>query len=698
MAMDNELGDVCVFSDKDYSTVCNFSQNGQLKELKEFLHNAIGRQRVGIQTFAADTTSFNPVRRLSPLSYAARSGKVGTVKYFLQQFSDAVSLNPTAGENSEDHQQDKHRRHDLPLYWACLNGHLEVAKVLLEAGSLVNLPNCMLATPLYAAASSGHLQVMELLVAEGADVNAANILGHSALIAAASCGHSKVVEYLLGRGADVNQRTVDGYTLMHVAAKEGHLHTIKTLLARGIPPMFNKGTPNDEDFVPCPLFLAAVNGHQSVVHEFLSRKRNCPVACESNAMMLLGVGEQKKIPRTSYSVEDLSVSFALVERSWARGLELQHQMADKFRPAQMPAYGNRKELDSMTELSRVLQNAEERAYQSLIIMERCLGYGSQIITESCLGQERLDVLSLSSLANCIHRIMQAAIVKWKAELQDSIFRDPSTIQPLVENYLQRFSNRYSGCVHQSLSLGLDALDILLQLQAVHICEGVSLQSALSSILYLFAIWLHQDYDSKRESLVGAETYLGPEECEELGKKLVSEHLHSLEGTTLLHMALNSTKLLSEAKSAAYLAYCRWYRGNGGQASPQHYWPNLDLGLLIRALLRWGADAAIDVFDWNGQRPLHLAVKLTNMTASTLDVITPLVRWGAHLDYVNREGHTPLTLCQSDEAKQLLSPPGPLPLACLACHRIIEEKIAYKEMTIPTRVKNIIQNHDMSKVS
>ena len=699
--MDIELGDECVFSDKDYSTICNFSQNGQLKELKEFLLKAIGRQRVGTQTFAADTTSFNPVRRLSPLSYAARSGKADIVKYFLQQFPDAISLNPTAEGDSEDPQQDMHHRHDLPLYWACLNGHLEVAKVLLEAGALINHSNCMLATPLHAAASSGHLQVMELLVAEGADVNAANILGQSALIAAASCGHSKAVEYLLGKGADVKQKTVDGYTLMHVAAKGGHLHTVRTLLARGIPPMFNKGTPNDKGFIPCPLFLAAVNGHQSVVYEFLSRKRNCPVACESDAMMLLGVGQQKKIPRTSYSVEE-SVAFGLVEQSWARGLELRRRMkldlpTYKFRPAQMPVYGNRKELDSLTELSHAVQSGEERAYQSLIIMERCLGYGSQIITESCLGQERLDVLYFQSLADCIHRIMQAAILKWQTEVQRSIFRDPSTIQPLVENYLQRFSNRYSGCVHQSLSLGLDALDVLLQLRAVHICEGVSLQSALSSILYLFAIWLHQDYNSKRENLVGAETYLGPEECEQLGKKLVSEHLHSLEGTTLLHMALNSTKLLSEAKSAVFLAYCRWYRGNGGQASPRRYWPNLDLGLLIRALLRWGADAAIDVFDWNGQRPLHLAVKLTNMTASTLDVITPLVRWGAHLDYVNREGHTPLMLCQSDEVQQLLSPPGPLPLACLACHRIIKEKIAYKEMNIPTRVKNIIQNHDMSNV-
>ena len=703
--MSIELEDECVFSDQEYSTICEFAQNGQTGQLKEFLRKTIGQQRVGDQTFAADATSLNPVRRLSPLSYAARSGRVDTVKCFLRQFPNAIVLNPTAGGGGSFVHPglDKHLHHDLPLYWACLNGHLEVAKVLVAAGALVNCPNCMQATPLHAAVSNGHLQVMEFLVGKAADLNAADVFGRSPLIAAASGGHARAVEYLLGRGADVNQLTVDGYTVMHVAAERGHIRVVKTLLARGVPPMFNEGMRSigEEGLIPCPIFLAAVNGHDSVVSEFLSRKRKCPTACNSDTMMLLGVGHQRPPRRGVYPVT-YSTTLEMVEKSWARGLELRHQInalqAD-FKAIQLPAYGNRKELDSMRELHSVIQSREfeEVVYQSLIIMERCLGQGSQIIFESCLGQENLELLSRGFADECIHTIMQAAVQTWQSEIRRSVFRDPSAIQPLVENYLQRFVSRHFTAdidsIQKSVDVGLSALEVLLELRAVHTCEGISLQSALSSLLYLFAIWLQYDYASKRESLVSCEMYSGPEECERLGQKLVSEHLHSLEGTTLLHMALNGSKLVSEAQLMSFGHLFSSYN-----ADSPHHRTNLDLGLLVRALLRWGANAAIDVFDWNGQRPLHLAVKLTNMDNLQVDVITPLVNCGAHLDYVNKEGKTPLTMCRSDESRQLLTPPGPLPLACLACRKILKEKIVYNVLNIPIRVKNIIYNHDPHSVS
>lgn len=702
---DVELEDECLFSDQEYSTICEFAQNGQTRQMKEFLSKTIGQQSVGDQTFAADTTSLNPVRRLSPISYAARSGRVETVKCFLRQFPNAIALNPTAGGSFVHPRPDKHLRHDLPLYWACLNGHLEVAKVLVAAGALVNCPNCMQATPLHAAVSNGHLQVVEFLVGKGADLNTADIFGRSPLIAAASGGHAKAVEYLLGRGADVKQVTVDGYTVMHVAAERGHVHVVRILFAYGVPPLFSKSicSTDEEGLVPCPVFLAAVNGHESIVREFLSRKRKCPTGCHSDTMMLLGVGQQKAQTSgigDSYHMTPSRIR-EMVERSWARGLELRNQANTSnayFRSIQLPAYGNRKELDSMHELRSVIQSHQEVVVQSLIIMERCLGQCSQIIAESCLGQEKLELLSHSTFADeCIHRVMQAAVQTWQTEIQRSVFRDPSAVQPLVENYLQRFGSQYTttdiDSVQKSVDIGLGALEVLLELRAVHKCEGVSLQSALSSLLYLFAIWLQQDYASKSDSLVSCEMYSGPEECERLGQKLVSEHLHSLEGTTLLHMALNGSRLVSEAK---LMSTGNWYSPFGVNADSHR--THLDLGLLIRALLRWGATAAIDVFDWNGQRPLHLAVKLTNMIHVQLDVITPLVYCGAHLDYVNKEGNTPLTMCQSDESRQLLTPPGPLPLTCLACHTIVKEKIAYRLLNIPTRVKNIIRNHDTNRTS
>jgi ankyrin repeat protein len=50
-----------------------------------------------------------------------------------------------------------------PLFIAAYNGHLEMARALLEAGADVNKANSNDCTPLYAAAKEGHLEMVRLL-------------------------------------------------------------------------------------------------------------------------------------------------------------------------------------------------------------------------------------------------------------------------------------------------------------------------------------------------------------------------------------------------------------------------------------------------------------------------------------------------------------------------------------------------------
>ena len=61
----------------------------------------------------------------------------------------------------------------------------------------------------------------------------------------------------------------------------------------------------------------------------------------------------------------------------------------------------------------------------------------------------------------------------------------------------------------------------------------------------------------------------------------------------------------------------------------------DLPVVIVALLRWGADAVINLPDSEGQRPLHLAVKMR--TSSKTTIVSHLLDCGAHYDAVNAEG-------------------------------------------------------------
>jgi ankyrin repeat protein len=131
-----------------------------------------------------------------------------------------------------------------PLLRAAIGGDLDTARLLLEHGALVDLPNVHGITPLLAA--SGHvsgrnqrldteqaqaraIELLELFLAAGADINAkitdnhsrtANVgrqpnavterEGQTALYGAAKYGWADVIEFLLAKGANPNVKDALG--------------------------------------------------------------------------------------------------------------------------------------------------------------------------------------------------------------------------------------------------------------------------------------------------------------------------------------------------------------------------------------------------------------------------------------------------------------------------------------------------------
>jgi ankyrin repeat protein len=133
-----------------------------------------------------------------------------------------------------------------PLLRAAVGGDVESARLLLEHGALVDLPNVQGLTPLMAAAghTSGRnqrfdteqaqtraIELIDLLLAAGADINArlsgdhsltarvgrqpnavTDREGETALFGAVKFGWVNVVEYLLAKGADPNVKDALGRT------------------------------------------------------------------------------------------------------------------------------------------------------------------------------------------------------------------------------------------------------------------------------------------------------------------------------------------------------------------------------------------------------------------------------------------------------------------------------------------------------
>ena len=141
------------------------------------------------------------------------------------------------------------------LHSAAENGHLDVVRMLLEAGSEVDAARPDGFTALLVAAQHGHLEVARALLDAGADLNARDQYGGGALLLAAMSAHLDVVRTLLEAGCNVDAATDNGTTALDMAVQNGHLDVVRTLLEAGSN--CDAGTESGAT----ALHLAAQSGH-----------------------------------------------------------------------------------------------------------------------------------------------------------------------------------------------------------------------------------------------------------------------------------------------------------------------------------------------------------------------------------------------------------------------------------------------------
>jgi ankyrin repeat protein len=98
-----------------------------------------------------------------------------------------------------------------PLRYAAANGHVEIARLLLQNGAEVNARSIPGYTPLHWAAYKGHVDIIHLLVENGADLEAQSNSRSRALHHATSNGEFPFVKELISRyHVDINARRNEG--------------------------------------------------------------------------------------------------------------------------------------------------------------------------------------------------------------------------------------------------------------------------------------------------------------------------------------------------------------------------------------------------------------------------------------------------------------------------------------------------------
>jgi ankyrin repeat protein len=119
------------------------------------------------------------------------------------------------------------RSHDgwTPLHLAAFFGHLDLVRILLDAGApMLSISNNNEANlPIGAAGAGGRSAIVRLLVERGCPPDArASDQGYTALHLAAFHGDVELIAFLLHHGADRDLKTGAGETPYDLAVRRGH--------------------------------------------------------------------------------------------------------------------------------------------------------------------------------------------------------------------------------------------------------------------------------------------------------------------------------------------------------------------------------------------------------------------------------------------------------------------------------------------
>ena len=182
---------------------------------------------------------------------------------------------------------ERQERQDELLFNASSGGDPAGVEAALRKGANLNARRGVFReTPLRAASRSGHVEVVRVLLDAGADIQARNSTGGTALHSASLAGHLEVVRELVRKGADISAKSRYGntpfdYSIGQPAVKEFLLqHYRENIFAsegsRSLLTILKQGNYS-HDYDQVVLMIGAVGTHEllSMFRYFVEQDPDC---------------------------------------------------------------------------------------------------------------------------------------------------------------------------------------------------------------------------------------------------------------------------------------------------------------------------------------------------------------------------------------------------------------------------------------
>lgn len=433
------------------------------------------------------------------------------------------------------------------------------------------------------------------------------------------------------------------------AVSVGNIKLATALMDRGVSPFHDdpkNGIPCAYYFLDQPAFKPfgfLRENLQILLEKELSKHSGYTHLHEVNSLLLQGTASfysaLKQPSLRQQSVFSIRKCVDYIQESLA--LRKKHGIKLDF-PQPIAAYGNRKEVQTMTEFLRLslsFSANEELAYQCLIIRERIFGYGEDSVIAMLLAVCRwfLEDLSRSSFASEL-LLRASEMILHRVQFSDDI---PVYLQRLLQlNMRLIFSTSSSFLADFPSNMWRKLLSTNAK-SVVKICKS----SDNSFLIQDFLEVLH--YLSENDVHV------------QMSSPNVLQNWRYISKTPIITPILEATPIFDLYKIFTTMKQDQQAKGN-----------NCPVTITYR-------------YCW----PLHVA--------KSAAVVSLLIEGGAHLDAVDSQGKTAIQVNQDHEIQQLLKDhlSQPLNLSCLTARAIVNHGMPYKHAPLPTHIKKFISYHD-----